>query len=46
MYHDRDNIELEQHPFFIGTLFQPERSAFKRIAHPLVRAFLQAARTA
>ncbi|HZO72771.1 MAG TPA: hypothetical protein VFB60_11255 [Ktedonobacteraceae bacterium] len=39
-------IELEQHPFFIGTLFQPERSAFKRIVHPLVRAFLQAARTA
>ena len=36
-------IELEQHPFFIGTLFQPERSAFKHIVHPLVRAFLQAA---
>lgn len=37
-------IEIEQHPFFIGTLFQPERSAFKKIAHPLIKALLQAAR--
>ena len=35
-------IELDQHPFFIGTLFQPERSAFRHVVHPLVRAFLQA----
>ncbi len=35
-------VELEGHPFFIATLFQPERSAFKGVAHPLVRAFLQA----
>ncbi len=36
-------LELPQHRFFIGTAFQPERSAFDKIAHPLVRAFLQAA---
>lgn len=38
-------IEIEQHPFFIGTLFQPERSALKRISHPLIKALLLAART-
>lgn len=38
-------VELEQHPFFIGTLFQPERSAFKHIVHPLIRALLRAAKT-
>lgn len=37
-------VEIDQHPFFIGTLFQPERSAFQKIVHPLVKAFLQAAR--
>ena len=36
-------VELAHHPFFIGTLFQPERSAFRNVAHPLIRAFLQAA---
>ncbi|EFH82209.1 CTP synthase C-terminal region-related (seleno)protein [Ktedonobacter racemifer] len=36
-------IELERHPFYIGTLFQPERSAFKQVVHPLIRAYLQAA---
>jgi CTP synthase (UTP-ammonia lyase) len=36
-------IELEQHPFYIGTLFQPERSAFHQVVHPLIRALLQAA---
>jgi len=34
-------MEFGNHPFFIGTLFQPERSAFKNIVHPLIRAFLQ-----
>lgn len=38
-------IEIEQHPFFIGTLFQPERSAFQLIVHPLIQALLQAALT-
>jgi CTP synthase (UTP-ammonia lyase) len=37
-------IELDQHPFFIGTLFPPERSAFQGEAHPLVRAFLETAK--
>ncbi|GHO84802.1 CTP synthase C-terminal region-related (seleno)protein [Dictyobacter formicarum] len=45
--HDGDAriVEIEQHPFFIGTLFQPERSAFRQLVHPLLKAFLQAART-
>jgi CTP synthase (UTP-ammonia lyase) len=38
-------VELEAHPFYIGTLFQPERSAFQPIVHPLIRALLQAAWT-
>jgi CTP synthase (UTP-ammonia lyase) len=36
-------VELDDHPFFIATLFQPERSAFKNVSHPLIAAFLQAA---
>lgn len=36
-------VELEAHPFFVGTLFQPERSAFQNTVHPLIVAFLQAA---
>ena len=36
-------VELEGHPFFIATLFQPEQSAFDDAAHPLIRAYLQAA---
>lgn len=32
------------HPFFIATLFQPELSAFEGKTHPLVCAYLQAAR--
>jgi CTP synthase (UTP-ammonia lyase) len=35
-------IELAHHPFFIGTLFQPELSAYANVAHPLILAFLQA----
>jgi CTP synthase (UTP-ammonia lyase) len=35
-------VELESHPFFIATLFQPERTAFKGVVHPLLRAFVQA----
>ena len=35
-------IELEGHPFFFGTLFQPERSAFSGRSHPLVTAFVRA----
>ncbi|HEX5222567.1 MAG TPA: hypothetical protein VFZ59_23635 [Verrucomicrobiae bacterium] len=36
-------VELNDHPFFIATLFQPERSAFNGVSHPLVAAFLKAA---
>lgn len=35
-------FELSGHPFFVGTLFQPERSAFAGAAHPLIVAYLQA----
>ncbi|MGG0936768.1 hypothetical protein ABHN11_11745 [Brevibacillus centrosporus] len=33
-------MEYVQHPFFIGTLFQPERSAFQGIVHPLLKEFV------
>lgn len=36
-------VELEDAPFFMGTLFQPERSAFKGVAHPLIVEFVRAA---
>lgn len=32
--------ELAGHPFFIGTLFQPERHALRRASHPLIEAFV------
>ncbi|MBV4457126.1 CTP synthase [Pseudomonas sp. COR58] len=35
-------IELTDHPFFVATLFQPERAALKGRLPPLVRAFVQA----
>lgn len=35
-------FELPSHRFFIGTLFQPERSALRGGVHPLIRAFVQA----
>jgi CTP synthase (UTP-ammonia lyase) len=37
-------VEIDHHPFFIGTLFQPERSALRQLVHPLVKALLQAGR--
>lgn len=36
-------LELPGHRFFVGTAFQPERSAFKKIVHPLISAYLAAA---
>ncbi|MFC5467471.1 hypothetical protein ACFPPD_01995 [Cohnella suwonensis] len=36
-------MELNGHPFFVGALFQPERSAFRGIVHPLVKSFVRAA---
>jgi CTP synthase (UTP-ammonia lyase) len=32
-------VELDHHPFFLATLFQPERAALRGLAHPLVNAF-------
>jgi CTP synthase (UTP-ammonia lyase) len=36
-------VELTGHPFFIATLFQPERAALRGAEHPLVTAFVAAA---
>jgi CTP synthase (UTP-ammonia lyase) len=35
-------VELRDHPFFIGTLFQPERAALRGQTPPLVKAFVEA----
>ena len=35
-------VELDDHPFFVATLFQPERAALRGRPAPLVTAFLQA----
>jgi CTP synthase (UTP-ammonia lyase) len=37
-------VELPNHPFFIATLFQPERSAFTARSHTLIKAFIEAAK--
>src|SRR6266545_204071 len=33
-------VELDEHPFFIAVLFQPERSALRGVVHPLISAYL------
>jgi CTP synthase (UTP-ammonia lyase) len=35
-------VEMENHPFFFGTQFQPERAALAGRNHPLVAAFVAA----
>lgn len=35
-------IELAGHPFFVATLFQPERSGLRNTLHPLIRGFVAA----
>ena len=35
-------IELTDHPFFLATLFQPERRALTGELHPIVRRFVEA----
>jgi CTP synthase (UTP-ammonia lyase) len=35
-------IEIPSHPFFIATLYQPERSALSGKIHPLIKAFVTA----
>jgi CTP synthase (UTP-ammonia lyase) len=37
-------FELPGHPFFLGTLFQPERSALRDADHPLISALVAALR--
>ncbi len=39
-------VEMNEHPFFLATLFQPELSALRKGAppHPLIAAFLSAVR--
>jgi CTP synthase (UTP-ammonia lyase) len=39
-------MELPEHPFYIATLFQPERAALLGHTPPLVRAFVHAATSA
>jgi CTP synthase (UTP-ammonia lyase) len=45
--HDEDGapraLELPDHPFFLGTLFQPELAGDGTRAHPVIRAFAEAA---
>ncbi len=36
-------VELQDHPFFVATLFQPERAALQGICPPLIKAFVAAA---
>jgi len=38
-------VELDGHPFFVATLFQPERAALKGHFPPLVAAFVSASAT-
>ena len=40
---DLRGVELEGHPFFVATLFQPERTPPEHWPHPLITAFLSAA---
>jgi CTP synthase (UTP-ammonia lyase) len=39
-------VELDGHPFFVATLFQPERAALEGLPSPIVTAFVRAAATA
>jgi CTP synthase (UTP-ammonia lyase) len=36
-------VELEGHPFFVATLYQPERAALTGRSHPLIAAYVAAA---
>jgi CTP synthase (UTP-ammonia lyase) len=39
-------VELKGHPFYVATLFQPERSGLEGRRHPLIEAFVGAVRKA
>ena len=36
-------VELSEHPFFVGTLFQPQLSSTLERPHPVISTFLKAA---
>ena len=36
-------VELEDHPFYLATLFQPERAGLREESHPLINGFVTAA---
>jgi CTP synthase (UTP-ammonia lyase) len=36
-------VELDGHPFYVATLFQPERAALEGAVPPAVAAFVRAA---
>ena len=36
-------FELTNHPFYIGTSFQPERASLNGVLHPIIKHFIQAA---
>lgn len=36
-------FELKGHPFYFGTLYQPERSSLRGETHPLISAFVKEA---
>ena len=36
-------VELDGHPFYLATLFQPERAGLRGKCHPIVAGFVQAA---
>jgi len=40
---DVRGVELDDHPFFVATLFQPERAGLRGASPPVVRAFVAAA---
>ena len=40
--HELRAVELSGHPFFVATLFQPERAALMGVLPPLVGAFVEA----
>jgi len=43
---DPRSLEISSNCFFIGTAFQPERSAFEGLPHPLICEYLSAVKNA
>ena len=43
---DIRGLELEGHPFYVITLFQPERAALRGVLPPIVGSFVEAASAA